>query len=197
VLQPRNNRGATATILNASRASLPRRQGARLRDLAARDARGLDRICPLKRKGRRRPSRARERPAARCTRDLMCKCVKENAHEHTGSAEAVRPSLRNGFSGFLRALLGDEFLLVTVVPRIDGGPNPVGPTSPPRDLASTTDAGTTRLRRTQLPRSSCAPVVRSHLRQETPCSTLCAREPPRPPHPTARFVTIASRPSFG
>ena len=25
---------------------------------------------------------------------------KENAHEHTGSAEAVRPSLRNGFTAY-------------------------------------------------------------------------------------------------
>ena len=34
-----------------------------------------------------------------------------NAHEHTGSAEAVRPSLRNGFNGFLRALPGDRAFL--------------------------------------------------------------------------------------
>jgi hypothetical protein len=27
-------------------------------------------------------------PGARCTRGLVCKCTKENAHEHTGSAEA-------------------------------------------------------------------------------------------------------------
>jgi hypothetical protein len=39
----------------------------------------------------------------------------ENAHEHTGSAEAVRPSLRNEFNGFLRALPGDR-LVVTVAP---------------------------------------------------------------------------------
>jgi hypothetical protein len=25
---------------------------------------------------------------------------KENAHEHTGSAEAIRPSLRNGFTTY-------------------------------------------------------------------------------------------------
>jgi hypothetical protein len=28
-------------------------------------------------------------------------CIKENAHEHTGSAEAVRPSLRNGFTAYI------------------------------------------------------------------------------------------------
>jgi hypothetical protein len=34
--------------------------------------------------------------------------VEKDAHEHTGSAEAVRPSLRGGFNGFLRALPGDR-----------------------------------------------------------------------------------------
>jgi hypothetical protein len=55
--------------------------------------------------------RAQGRPGARCTRGLACKVVQRNAHEHTGSAEAVRPSLRNGFNGFLRALPGDRALL--------------------------------------------------------------------------------------
>ena len=27
-------------------------------------------------------------------------CAKENAHEHTGSAETLRPSLRNGFTAY-------------------------------------------------------------------------------------------------
>jgi hypothetical protein len=31
----------------------------------------------------------------------MCKdALGKNAHEHTGSAEAVRPSLRNGFTAY-------------------------------------------------------------------------------------------------
>jgi hypothetical protein len=30
----------------------------------------------------------------------VCKERKEHAHEHTGSAEAVRPSLRNGFTAY-------------------------------------------------------------------------------------------------
>jgi hypothetical protein len=30
----------------------------------------------------------------------VCKCVDKNAHEHTGSAEAIRPSLRNGFTAY-------------------------------------------------------------------------------------------------
>jgi hypothetical protein len=39
-------------------------------------------------------------PDARCTRGLACKMGKENAHEHTGSAEALRHSLRNGFTTY-------------------------------------------------------------------------------------------------
>jgi hypothetical protein len=35
-------------------------------------------------------------PDARCTRGLVCKIVRRNAHEHTGSAEAIRHSLREG-----------------------------------------------------------------------------------------------------
>jgi hypothetical protein len=43
----------------------------------------------------RRESRARAAPAVSCAR-----CTKECAHEHTGSAEAIRPSLRNGFTAY-------------------------------------------------------------------------------------------------
>jgi hypothetical protein len=39
-------------------------------------------------------------PDARCTRGLVRKLVQKNAHEHTGSAEAIRHSLRNGFNGY-------------------------------------------------------------------------------------------------
>jgi hypothetical protein len=43
-------------------------------------------------------------PGARCTRGLACKMKKENAHEHTGSAEAIRHSLRNGFTAYAALL---------------------------------------------------------------------------------------------
>src|SRR6266436_10133276 len=39
-------------------------------------------------------------PDARCTRGLVCKNVQRSAHEHTGSAEAIRHSLRNGFTAY-------------------------------------------------------------------------------------------------
>jgi hypothetical protein len=39
----------------------------------------------------------------------------ENAHEHTGSAEAVRPSLRNGFTAYFE-LSPVTGLIDTVIP---------------------------------------------------------------------------------
>ena len=39
-------------------------------------------------------------PDARCTRGPVCKMGNENAHEHTGSAEGIRHSLRNGFTAY-------------------------------------------------------------------------------------------------
>jgi hypothetical protein len=53
--------------------------------------------------------RAQGMPGARCTRGLVCKVVRKNAHEHTGSAETLRHSPRNGFTAY--AVLGDEFVL--------------------------------------------------------------------------------------
>src|SRR5260370_23558431 len=45
--------------------------------------------------------RAQGTPGARCTRGLVCKHAQKNAHEHTGSAEAARHSLRNGFTAYI------------------------------------------------------------------------------------------------
>ena len=40
-------------------------------------------------------------PDARCTRGLACHMRKsKGAHEHTGSGEAIRHSLRNGFTAY-------------------------------------------------------------------------------------------------
>jgi len=55
--------------------------------------------------------RAQGMPGARCTRGLVRNVHKRNAHEHTGSAEAIRHSPRNGFNGLLRALPGDRAFL--------------------------------------------------------------------------------------
>jgi hypothetical protein len=116
-------------------------------------------VCSLE-NGGRKEDRVRAAPAVSCA-----KRTKENAHEHTGSAESIRPSLRSGFTAYnvispvRRALL---------------------PPSPPRsllleNLTPASGARTTRLRRTRQPRSSVAAIT----------STASHRT----------FVTIASRPS--
>jgi hypothetical protein len=51
-------------------------------------------IGPQKKRGRRE-DRVRAAPAVSCA-----KVANKNAHEHTGSAETLRPSLRNGFTAY-------------------------------------------------------------------------------------------------
>jgi hypothetical protein len=111
-----------------------------------------------------RNQRAQGTPDARCTRGLVCKHAQKNAHEHTGSAEAIRHSLRNGFTAY-NAL------------------SPVTGLSCHRHRRDTSR---------QLSASIGAPephafAVRFSRARQSQLS--------RPPHPTARFVTIASRPS--
>jgi len=65
----------------------------------------------------RREDRVRAAPAV--SRAI---CTKENAHEHTGSAETLRPSLRNGFTAYF-VLSPVNGILATVAARI-----------PPRNL---------------------------------------------------------------
>jgi hypothetical protein len=58
-----------------------------------------------------RNKRAQGKPGARCTRSLACevnKAHERSRHRFTGF---TRPSLRNGFNGFLRDLLGDRAFL--------------------------------------------------------------------------------------
>ncbi len=76
-------------------------------------------ICPQNKRAQGDPQeRAQGRPGARCTRGLMCKGIQKNAHEHTGSAEAVRPSLRNGFTAYIVLSPARPGLLVTVASAI-------------------------------------------------------------------------------
>jgi len=111
--------------------------------------------------------RAQERPGARCTRGLVRKTACKSAHEHTGSAEAVRPSLRNGFYSLFRALPGDRAFLPPSPARCEDHRQldaSVG-ASGPHDFA----------------------VRISVARLATPT---------RPPQPAPTFVTMANVPSF-
>ncbi len=70
-------------------------------------------------------------PGARCTRGLVCKVHKGNAHEHTGSAEAPRHSLRNGFTAY-NALSPATNSFCHRHPRIEGFAKPGRARKPPR-----------------------------------------------------------------
>jgi hypothetical protein len=69
-------------------------------------------------------------PDARCTRGLVCKRAEKSAHEHTGSAEAIRHSLRNGFTAYAVISPATNSSCHRRC-RLDGGSNPVGSISPP------------------------------------------------------------------
>jgi len=72
-------------------------------------------------------------PDARCTRGPVCKMGKENAHEHTGSAEALRHSLRNGFTAYF-ALSPENRALLSPSPHGIWHVGPVGLSAPPLRL---------------------------------------------------------------
>ncbi len=91
--------------------------------LATLIARALLRFRPQGRaqatlkRGRRRPQGGRREDRVHAAPAISrANRTKENAHEHTGSAEAVRPSLRNGFtvSFVLSPVIG---FLATVAPK--------------------------------------------------------------------------------
>jgi hypothetical protein len=129
------------------------------RDLAAHSARVLLLTSrPLKSEG------AGNAGCALHPRSRVQSCTRKCAHEHTGSAEAIRHSLRNGFTAYIALSpvngLSCHRRHADRSARLDASVGASGP----HDFA----------------------VRVSHARQ----SQLS-----RPPHPTARFVTIASRPS--
>jgi hypothetical protein len=89
-------------------------------------------------------------PGARCTRGLVCKIVQRSAHEHTGSAETLRHSPRNGFTAY-----------ATLSPATNSSChrrrrllrplNPVGSELATADLAPATGVRTTWFCRTRQP----------------------------------------------
>jgi hypothetical protein len=123
-------------------------------------ARAMHRWCPSN-----EVQRAQGKPDAQCTRGLACKQWKAHELVTTGSPEAARPSLRNGFNGFLCALPGDQTLL-SPSPRIIE-----------RDLTPALG----RQDHTALPSADHA----DHRRAR---EARVAQQ--RPPHPAPRFVTI-------
>ena len=55
-------------------------------------------------------------PGAWCTHGLVCNDVGRCAHEHTGTAGALRHSLRNGLTAYAVLSLETNFLLPPSLP---------------------------------------------------------------------------------
>jgi hypothetical protein len=136
-------------------------------------------------------------PDARCTRGLACKTGSENAHEHTGSAENIRHSLRNGFTAYTRSPRR-RIRLVTVVGELTAYPRPVGSTR----LRQLDTSNGCRNHTTSPYATSpfvCTPFDRSRvwLNPEPALQFTCAPAPPRPPHPIPTFGDDGQRPFLG
>ena len=126
-------------------------------------------------------------PDARCTRGLVCKMAKENAHEHTGSAEALRHSLRNGFTAYFVTLPGDQDLFVTVAPRMmaDLTPGWAGFASAGLDANHEASGPHDFAVRSSTVRQRA--VDRSRTLASPPCHHVSRLTLPRPPHPAPRL----------
>jgi len=133
-------------------------------------------------------------PGACCTRGLVCNKCEENAHEHTGTAGALRHSLRNGLTAYTAlSLETNSFCLHRR--RIEGLSKPGWVDVSSAGLTPATGARTTRLCRTQ-PRQSSTRCVRSRTRAR-PANTTTRPTLPRPPRPAPTFVTMANAPLPG
>jgi hypothetical protein len=184
-------------------------------------SRSRDMNCPrfassfalLENRGRRE-DRVRAAPAVSCAT-----CTEEHAHEHTGPAESIRPSLRNGFNGLLRALPGARIPFATVTRGLMDEPARSGRqilrgldtsngcqdhTTWPYAARPTPKPSTGLVpirrsfgeRRFNIVRLRAVPSLTKPLRAR-PATTSARPTLPRPPHPIPRFVTIAKRPSWG
>jgi hypothetical protein len=163
-----------------------------------RDAPGLCMNYSPKRRGRRE-DRVRAAPAVSCAM-----CTKKCAHEHTGSAESIRPSLRNGFTAY-SALSPATNSSCHRRLRIKTCPSPVGPTHLRKlDISNgcqdhtTSPYAATRLRQQASPGfGAVRPRVDRSLTGDPPCNHLLRADAAASTASQPAFVTIATRPSFG
>jgi len=80
---------------------------------------------------------------------LVCKNVRRNAHEHTGTVGTLRHPLRNGFTAYAVLSPATNSSCHRRC-RLDGHSDPVGRISH-RQLGTSNGCGTTRFCRTQQP----------------------------------------------
>jgi hypothetical protein len=114
--------GASANSLREEHADRPPTPDPSPPRASARGGRGVDHTCPrilaacfcARVSFISRPLQSEGAGKAGCTlhpRSRVQNCAKKHAHEHTGPAEAIRLSLRNGFNAYFRALPGDRACL--------------------------------------------------------------------------------------
>jgi len=116
-------------------------------------------------------------------RSRVQKCTKESAHEHTGSAEAIRHSLRNGLTAYAE-LSPENRALLSPSPHGSWHVGPVGPSAPPQDLTPTAEASGPHGFAVRFSAVVLRAVYRSRvlLALRSPCTPTL----PRPPHPIPR-----------
>jgi hypothetical protein len=136
-----------------------------------RDARALQNHSPIEK-------RAQGMPGACCTRGLVCNKCERNAHEHTGTAGALRHSLRNGLTAYT-ALSPETNSFCLRRRRIEGLSKPGWVDVSSAGLTPATGARTTRLCRTQ-PRQSSARCVRSQAKARPANTTSFMETRPTP-----------------
>jgi hypothetical protein len=78
-------------------------------------------------------------PDARCTRGLACKTGQKNCTRAYRAAEAIRHSLRNGFTAYT-ALSPEYRAFLPPSPYGTWHVRPVGLSAPPQDLTPTAEA---------------------------------------------------------
>ena len=111
----------------------------------------------------RREDRVRAAPAVSCAT-----CTEEHAHEHTGSAGASRPSLRNGFTAYFVLSPVSGFLATVTCGyyrKLDASTAASGP----HDFA-------VRYMRARLPRISRPPLPAPNVRDDREAPLLWARD---------------------
>jgi hypothetical protein len=133
-------------------------------------------------------------PGARCTRGLVCKLCVENAHEHTGEAEASDIPCAMALRLMPRSP-GRRVLFVTLVGEY-GLVRPGRADKSSADLASATDARTTRFCRTLQRRSSARRLLAHGPFASPPCDRVSCPALSRPPHPAPTLVTMADAPQM-
>jgi hypothetical protein len=130
----------------------------------------------------------RAAPAVSCA-----KCTEKSAHEHTGSAEAIRHSLRNGFTAYAVLSPATNSSCHRRC-RLDGLVDPVGSTPPPTAWHQQRVSGPHGFAVRNKRRSSCAPsFAHEKIALRTTCRADAAASTASPP----AFVTIAKRPFPG